>query len=91
MYLCMCVSLSYVPIYNNGNLLFVHAWASLSYVPVILIIMGICKAPTLRVKALNKHSITHIMCIEMEMLLAIKMYIRKKKKKKKEEMKKANS
>ena len=30
--------------------------------------MEICKAPTLRLKALNKHSITHIMYIEMEML-----------------------
>ena len=39
--------------------------------------MEICKAPTLRLKALNKHSITHMMYIEMEMLLAIKMYIRK--------------
>ena len=41
--------------------------------------MEICKAPTLQLKALNKHSITHVMYIEMEMLLAIKMYIRKKK------------
>ena len=32
----------------------------------IIIIMEICKAPTLRLKALNKH--THIMHIEMEML-----------------------
>ena len=40
----------------------------------IIIIMEICKAPTLRLKALNKHSITHIMYIEMEMLSAIKMY-----------------
>ena len=32
--------------------------------------MEICKAPTLRLKALNKH--THIMYIEMEMLSAIK-------------------
>ena len=30
--------------------------------------MEICKAPTLRLKALNKYSITHIMYIEMEML-----------------------
>ena len=43
-----------------------------------LIIMELCKAPILRLKALNKHSITHIMHIEMEMLLAIKMYIKKK-------------
>ena len=37
--------------------------------------MEICKAPTLRLKALNKH--THIMYIEMETV------IQKKKKKKK--------
>ena len=42
--------------------------------------MEICKAPTLRLKALNKHSTTHIMYIEMEMLSAIKMFIRKKEK-----------
>ena len=40
--------------------------------------MEICKVPTLQLKALNKHRITHIMYIEMEMLSAIKMYIRKK-------------
>ena len=34
--------------------------------------MEICKAPTLRLKALNMHSITHIMYIKMEMLSAIK-------------------
>ena len=28
-------------------------------------IMEVCKAPTLRLKALNKHSITHIMHMEM--------------------------
>ena len=31
---------------------------------IMIIIMEICKAPTLRLKALNKH--THIMYIEME-------------------------
>ena len=31
---------------------------------LLIIIMEICKAPTLRLKALNKH--THIMYIEME-------------------------
>ena len=31
---------------------------------IIIIIMEICKAPSLRLKVLNKH--THIMCIEME-------------------------
>ena len=48
---------------------------------MIIIIMEICKATTLRFKVLNKHSITRIMYIEMEILSAIKMYIRKKKKK----------
>ena len=48
--------------------------------PVLIIIMEICKAPTLRLKALDKHSIAHIMYVKMEMLSAIKMYIRKKKK-----------
>ena len=28
--------------------------------------MDICKAPTLRLKALNKHDMTHIMDIKME-------------------------
>ena len=32
--------------------------------------MEICKAPTLRLKALNKH--THIMYIEMENIIKIK-------------------
>ena len=40
--------------------------------------MEICKTPTLRLKAPNKH--THIMYIKMEMLSAIKMYIRTKEK-----------
>ena len=41
--------------------------------PIItIIIMEICKVPTLRLKALNKHSITRIMYIKMEMLSAIK-------------------
>ena len=43
--------------------------------------MEICKVPTLRLKALNKHRIIHMMYVKMEMLPAIKMYhIRKKKK-----------
>ena len=46
--------------------------------------MAICEVPTLQLKALNKHRLTHIMMyIEMEMLSAIKMYIYKKKKEKK--------
>ena len=48
---------------------------------MVIIIMDICKAPALRLKALNKHSIAHIMYIEMEMLSATKMYVRKKRKK----------
>ena len=37
---------------------------------IIIIIMDICNAPTLRFKALNKHSITHIMYIEMENVIS---------------------
>ena len=44
---------------------------SLAVLIRIRIIMEICKAPTLRLKALNKH--THIMYIEMENV--IKKYI----------------
>ena len=40
---------------------------------LIIIITEICKAPTLRLKAPNKHSITHIMYTEMEMLSVTKM------------------
>ena len=40
----------------------------------LIIIMEICKGPTLRLKALNKH--THIMYIEMENVIQkINMYI----------------
>ena len=35
--------------------------------------MEICKMPTLQFKVLNKHSITHIMYIEMEIFSAIKL------------------
>ena len=59
------------------DLCFIHI--SMFY-QFIITIMEICKAPTLRLKALNKHSITHIMYIGMEILSAIKMYVRKKKK-----------
>ena len=34
--------------------------------------MEICKAPTLRLKALNMNSVTHIRYVEMEMSLATK-------------------
>ena len=34
--------------------------------PSLIIIVEICKAPTLRLEALNKHNITHIMYFEME-------------------------
>ena len=33
---------------------------------IIVIIIENCQAPTQQLKALNKHSITHIMYIEME-------------------------
>jgi len=33
--------------------------------------MDICKAPTLRLKALNKHSIIYTMYIEMENVISI--------------------
>ena len=44
----------------------------------MIIIMEICKVPTLRLKALNKHDITHMMYIEMEMLSAVKKNICRK-------------
>ena len=52
-------------------------------IPANIIIIEICKAPTLRLKALNNHSITHIMYIEMEKLSAIKEKKKKREKKKK--------
>ena len=42
--------------------------------------MEICKVPTLWLKALDKHSITHTIYIKMEMLSVIKTYTKKKKK-----------
>ena len=42
--------------------------------------MGICKAPTLRLKALNKHSITHNVHRDGN-VISKKMYIRKTTKK----------
>ena len=52
--------------------------------------MEICKAPTLRLKALNKHSITHIMYVKMEMYQQWNVYKKKRKKerekKRKEEL-----
>ena len=44
-----------------------------SHLIIIIIIMEICKAPTLRLKALNKH--THIMYIEMENVIKKKKCI----------------
>ena len=38
--------------------------------PGIIIIKEICKGPALRLKALNKRSITHIMYIEMENVIS---------------------
>ena len=62
----------------------------IKYFSIIILIMEICKAPTLRLKALNERSITHIMYIEMEMLSAIKN-VCKKEGEKKEKKKKANT
>ena len=56
-----------------------------------IIIMEICNAPTLRLIAPNKHSVTHMMYIEMEMLSAMKMHIRKKKRKRKRKQNKTNT
>ena len=39
--------------------------------------MDICKAPTLRLKALNKHSIIHIIYIEMENVISNKTKTKK--------------
>ena len=47
--------------------------ASILLYTIIIIIMEICKAPTLRLKALNKH--THIMYIEMENVIKEKKKI----------------
>ena len=47
------------------------------YPSTMIIITEICKVPTLRLKVLNKHSITHIMYIELEMLSAIKRKLKK--------------
>ena len=44
--------------------------------------MEIGKAPTPRHKALNKHSITHVMYIEMENVISSKNVCGKKQKKK---------
>ena len=40
----------------------------ITIITMIIIKMKNCKAPTLQLKVLNKHSITHIMYTEMEML-----------------------
>ena len=39
---------------------------------ITVILIEICKAPTLHLKALNNHSITHIMYIEMENVISNK-------------------
>ena len=36
----------------------------------VIIIMKICEAPTLRLKALNKHNITHIMYSDLENVIS---------------------
>ena len=40
----------------------------------IIIIMEVCKAPTLWLKALNKHNITHIMYIGTENVISKYIY-----------------
>ena len=37
---------------------------------IIIIIMEICKAPSLRLKELTKHNVIHIMYIEMENVIS---------------------
>ena len=37
---------------------------------LLLIMMEICKAPTLRLKQMNKHNIAHIIYIEMENVIS---------------------
>ena len=37
---------------------------------LIIIIMETCKAPTLQLKALKKHNMTHMMYIEMENVIS---------------------
>ena len=37
---------------------------------IIMIIMDICKTPTLWLKVLNKHNMIHIMCIKMENVIS---------------------
>ena len=54
----------------SGNFYLCYDWAVLI---IIIIIMEICKAPTLQLKALNKH--THIMYIEMDNVIPPKKCI----------------
>ena len=55
--LCVCLCVCVCVLDGEGNSVFASR-------ALIIIIMEICKAPTLQLKALNKH--THIMYIEME-------------------------
>ena len=50
---------------------------------IIIIIMGICKASTVRLKALSKYSITHIMYVEMENVISNERERKKEKERKK--------
>ena len=49
-------------------------------ISMLIIIMEICKAPTLRLKAVNMHCTTHIMYIEMENVISNENVYKKKKK-----------
>ena len=56
-----------------------HSRDHLSRIDKLIIIMKICKVPTLQLKVLNKHSITHIKYIEMENVISNKKEKEKKK------------
>ena len=60
----------YVAPCNSQIALSVYTWVDKKVFKKI--IMEICKAPTMRLKALNKH--THIMYIEMENVIKKKKY-----------------
>ena len=61
--------LSYRVILKNVNFIIVTFGCLWNRV-IIIIIMEICKTPTLRLKELNKHNITHIMYMEMENVIS---------------------
>ena len=52
-----------------------------SHIIIILLIMNFFKGPTLWLKVLSKHGVTHMMYIEMEALSAVKNVCEKERKK----------